>query len=119
DHQWRTRKTPARKLGTGIVGRVAFPHHCSACCVECVHDSSRPKRIQASVVKRGRAARTGPPIGLVESSVIGVSPHGLARGRAIAGDQFEIAALLLCIDEIIGYGEGRPARSGWTTRHIV
>src|SRR2546426_12229436 len=78
---------------------------------ERVHDSGRPHCVDATVAESRRRARTGTGIRLPEPGRIAVSPHRLAGGQPIAGDDLVVAALLLGVEEIAADRERRPARA--------
>ena len=79
--------------------------------VERVQDSGRAERVDATVAERRRPARTGAAIRLPEPGRVAVSPHRLAGGHVVAGDDLVVTALLLGVEEVAADREGRPARS--------
>ena len=111
DHQRRAREAPARDLRAGVGRRVARPHDGAVAGVERVQDSGRAKRVDATVAEGRRRARTGAGIRLPEPGRVAVSPHRLAGGHVVAGDDLVVAALLLGVEEVAADREGRPARS--------
>ena len=111
DHQRRAREAPARDLRAGVGRRVARPHDGAVAGVERVQDSGRAKCVDATVAEGRRPARTGAAIRLPEPGRVAVSPHRLAGGHVVAGDDLVVTALLLGVEEVAVDREGRPARS--------
>ena len=111
DDQRRAREAPVRDLRAGVGRRVARPHDGAVAGVERVQDSGRAERVDAAVAEGRRRARTGAAIRLPEPGRVAVSPHRLAGGHLVAGDDLVVAALLLRVEEVAVDREGRPARS--------
>ncbi len=111
DHQRRAREAPARDLRAGVGRRVARPDDGAVTGVERVQDSGRAECVDAAVAEGRRRARTGAGIRLPEPGRVAVSPHRLAGGQVVAGDDLVVAALLLGVEKIAADREGRPARS--------
>ena len=94
------------------VGRgVARPDDGAVAGVERVDDAGRAERVDATVAERRRRARTGAGVRLPEPRRVAVSPHRLAGGHVVAGDDLVFAALLLRVEEVAVDRERRPARS--------
>ena len=98
-------------FASGIGRHVARPHDGAVIGVERVQDSGRTKCVDATVAEGRRRARTGTAIRLPEPGRVAVSPHRLAGGHVVAGDDLVVAALLLGVEEVAADREGRPARS--------
>ncbi len=111
DHQRRARKAPVRDLRVGVGRRVARPHDGAVTGVEHVQDSGRTECVYATAAEGRRRARTGAGIRLPEPGRVAVSPHRLAGGHVVAGDDLVVTALLLGVEEVAADREGRPARS--------
>src|SRR3989442_4291035 len=113
DHQRRARKAPARDLLAVVGRRVARPHDGAVSGVERVQDSGPTECVHATVADGRRPARTGTGIRLPEPGRVAVSPHRLAGGQVVAGDDLVVTALLLRVEEVAADREGRPA---WSDR---
>ena len=66
--------------------------------VERVQDSGRAERVDATVAEGRRRARTGAAVRLPEPGRVAVSPHRLAGGHVVAGDDLVVTALLLGVE---------------------
>ena len=77
-----------------------------------------PNVVDASVDDGRRSARTGAGGRFPEPRRVAMSPHQLAGGQAVAGDDLVVAALLLRVDEGAADGEGRPAGADLPPPHL-
>src|SRR5215468_143569 len=109
DHQRRAREAPCRDLCAGVGRRIARPHGRAVTGVESVQDSGRAECVNATVAEGRRRARTGAGIRLEESGRVPVSPHQLASGQLVAGDELVVAALLLGVKKVAALRETSPA----------
>ena len=86
--------------------------------VERVQDAGRAKRVDAAVAERRRRARTGAAIRFPEPDRVAMSPHRLAGGHPVAGDDLVVAALLLGVEQVAAHRERRPAWSDRPAPHL-
>ena len=68
--------------------------------------AGRAECVDATVAEGRRRARTGAAIRLLEADRVAVSPHRLAGGHPVTGDDLVVAALLLRVEEIAVHREG-------------
>src|SRR2546422_2170292 len=97
-HQRRAREAPTRELRLCVGRRVARPHDGAVTGVERVHDSGPTECVDATVAEGRRPARTGTGIRLPEPGRVAVSPHRLAGGHVVAGDDLVVTALFLGVE---------------------
>jgi len=104
----RAGAAPLRNLRAGVGDGVARPQDGPVTGIERIQDSGGAQCVYAAMAEGGRAARTWTAVRLVKTSCVSVSPHRLAGGQPVAGNQLVGTALLLGVEEVTANRERRP-----------
>src|SRR6185503_574484 len=74
-------------------------------------DSGCTLRIDTTVAERRCRSWTSPGIRFIEPGIVAVSPDRLACLHIVAGNDFFLTTLFLCIEAPVLHCKGRPRRS--------